>query len=70
MIHEAGPLDAVGLQICVRCGVILTDYRGAMVPDGSGPLGGWETGAAIDVYEGNPRMLSLTEDPPDCERVL
>lgn len=32
MIHKAGPLID-GVQRCTRCDAILTDYRGAQVPD-------------------------------------
>lgn len=30
VVHIAGPY-ADGLQVCTRCGKVLTDYRGAMV---------------------------------------
>lgn len=46
--HLAGPLVG-GVQVCLRCAGVLTDYRNSMVPDGSGPLLGWEDGAWIEV---------------------
>lgn len=66
MIHVAGPLDHEGLQRCTRCGYILTDYRGAMVPIDQPPLSGWEAGASIEVITGNPRYSGTTDAPPDC----
>jgi hypothetical protein len=68
MVHEAGPLDETGVQRCVRCDFVLTDYRGAMVPEGSGPLYGWAEGASIEVLLGNPRYSGTTDQEPDCER--
>lgn len=45
-VHVAGVLrDEV--QRCIRCGQILSDYRGAMVPRGSRPLSGFAVGAPI-----------------------
>ncbi len=67
MIHLAGVLDADGVQRCTRCDYILTDYRGAMVPEGQEPLSGWAVGASIEVLTGNPRYSGVTEDAPDCE---
>ena len=60
-------MDA-GVQVCRRCGVVLTDYRGAMVPeeDAHLPLRGWAEGAAIEVSEGNPRYSGVTTELPTC----
>lgn len=67
MIHRAGELDATGVQLCTRCGEVLTDYRNAWVPEGSPPLFGWTVGAAVEVIAGNPRYSGTTDQPPDCE---
>jgi hypothetical protein len=69
MIHVAGELDREGVQRCERCGEILTDYRNAMVPEGSPSLRGWAIGAHIEVLTGNPRYSGVTNDDPDCERL-
>ena len=48
-VHVAGVLwDAV--QRCVRCGSILSDYRGAMIADGSLPLLGFAVGDSVAVH--------------------
>lgn len=69
MIHLAGPLDDTGVQRCERCGYVLTDYRGAMVPTGSPPLRGWDEGAHVEVITGNPKYSGLTDDRPNCRKV-
>jgi hypothetical protein len=66
MIHEAGQMIA-GLQRCTRCGVVLTDYRNAMVPEGDPAPSGWAVGAFVDVAPGSPRVSILTDHPPTCE---
>lgn len=68
-IHEAGPMVA-GVQVCRRCGEVLADYRGAMVPeeDAHKALRGWTEGAAIEVSEGNPRYSGVTLEEPTCLR--
>lgn len=63
MIHIAGVLDDQGVQRCVRCGVVLINYNGAMVPVGSRPLGGWRQGAAVEVMGG---FSGVTEQSPNC----
>jgi hypothetical protein len=68
MIHIAGAFDG-DIQRCTRCGVILTDYRHVMVPTGTPPLQGWAVDAHVEVIEGNPRGLWLTEDDADCRKV-
>lgn len=69
-IHQAGRyLDTQGLQYCDRCGEVLTDYRGAMIPVGDPPLAGWATGAFVEITEGNPRQFVVTTHPPTCEAV-
>jgi hypothetical protein len=71
VIHEAGELTRDGVQRCVRCGYVLTDYRHTLVVAGSPALGGWEVGAFVEVVKGagNPRYSGITEVPPDCEVV-
>jgi len=59
-------MQSDGTQACVRCGLLLTDYRNTVVPDGTPALSGWAEGAAIEVIEGNPRALFMTDDAPDC----
>jgi hypothetical protein len=69
VIHEASAL-VDGVQRCVRCGVILTDYREAMVLESDRPLRGWPAGAFIEVAAGGPGVptfSSTTEDAPTCE---
>ncbi len=66
-IHEAGVLVA-GIQLCRRCGAILSDYRGAMIPIGDPPLVGWAIGAHVEISEGNPRSSFVTDAAPNCER--
>ncbi len=68
IVHVAAPMDPTGVQVCERCGIILTDYRGTMTPeeDAHKPLGGWATGAHVEVWEGNPRALYTVDDPPTC----
>lgn len=67
-VHIAGPLDESGVQTCTRCGYVLTDYRGAMVPDADRdkPLGGWAEGAHVEVIEGFPTYKGVTDAPADC----
>lgn len=69
-IHQAGMLDHQGLQLCTRCGLVLTDYRGAMVPEGQPPLQGWAPGASIEVFPGNPTQLVVVYELPDCEPLV
>ena len=67
MIHEAGELTHEGLQRCTRCGIILTDYRNTVVPEGTPPLRGWAEGAFINVFQDDAfRGLEVVEDLPNC----
>lgn len=72
MVHIAGPMSADGVQLCVRCGHILTDYRGAMVPteDAKKPLGGWAVGAHVETEGANPAWSGVTNKPADCKAVV
>lgn len=58
--HTAGPYTA-GLQYCVVCGCVLTDYRNAVSCDGTVP-NGWPEG---HVYvSGNFYTTQLIESEP------
>lgn len=70
-VHIAGPLTDDGLQLCIRCGIILTDYRGAEVPsrDAARPLRGWKAGAHIKVsHYGAARFSDLVDEPASCKQ--
>lgn len=67
LIHKAGPLIE-GVQRCSRCGVVLTDYRNAMVPDGSPPLRGFPVDASVEVFDGGPRGMGVTVVKPNCRK--
>ena len=68
VVHEAGHLTSEGLQLCVRCGYVLTDYRNAMVPEehAGEPLRGWAIGARVGVTGTNPKQSFVTDDEPTC----
>lgn len=70
MIHLPGPLDPTGVQRCTRCGLVLTDWRGAMVPDtDTRPLSGWAEGVPLDVSlagRGVTCMIVAPAARPDC----
>jgi hypothetical protein len=66
MIHKAGPLDSDGVQRCIRCGYILTDYRNSMVPEGTPPLRGFADGASVEVLGGYPKYSGVVEKAPTC----
>lgn len=65
-IHLAGPYWD-GLQLCTRCGYVLTDYRDAMIPEDAPLPQGWPEGARIEVSSGNPRWSSTTDQAPTCK---
>lgn len=44
-----------GVQKCIDCGKIITDYRNAVVPSGQGALQGFPEGN-VYMSTGNPRM--------------
>lgn len=62
--HIAGEMNSEGLQMCVICGEILTDYRGAMVPKGSAPLTGFPSGD-IYVSKGSPTISQTSNPSPE-----
>ncbi len=54
VIHEAG--EPMGLvQKCIRCGMILSDYRN-MVSAGPWSPSWWQ--GTVTIYPSNPQMLS------------
>ena len=67
MIHQAGPLER-GVQRCLRCGELISDYRDTMVPEGDPPPRGWAIGAFVQVEQVTSfaRAWALVDDPPDC----
>jgi len=69
MIHIAGELGKDGVQRCRRCGLILTDYRNSMVPEGSPPLGGFAEGIHVEVIAGYPKITQVSDDPATCGRM-
>mgnify|MGYP001617314729 FL=1 len=69
MIHHAGTMTHEGVQRCVRCGEILTDYRNSQVLDGTPPMRGWASGASVEVQRGNPSFSSVVTAAPDCRPV-
>jgi hypothetical protein len=63
VIHVAG--EMVGLvQLCTRCGEVLTDYNGCWIPDGDPRPRGWATGAHIEVERFNGMTSSVVVDGP------
>jgi hypothetical protein len=58
--HIVGEMTEEGIQGCVICGEIITDYRGAMVPEGTPPLRGFDAGD-IYVLKGNPTITQTGE---------
>lgn len=68
-VHVAGAMSG-GVQHCVICGLVLTDMRGAVSPDGMGGDCGWGQGAEIVVLTSGPRtdmrVLGITKRVPHC----
>lgn len=67
VVHIAGPMIN-GLQVCSQCGAILSDYRGAQVPETDArPLTGWTVGAHVEVTNyGGARFSDLVDKPATC----
>lgn len=67
IIHQAGlMLDYV--QLCVRCGYVLNDYRNAAWPTGQPAPSGWAPGAHVEVEDRyNPKYAGVTLSDPTCE---
>lgn len=58
-----------GVQHCIICGYVLTDYRNAVSPDGSVGGGGWTEGTEITVVSDGPQTsmsLGATKRVPHC----
>lgn len=67
IIHQAG-LMLDNLQLCVRCGYVLSDYRNAAWPIGQPAPTGWPPGAHVEVEDRyNPKYSGLTEAHPTCK---
>jgi len=64
--HITGEMDESGMQRCVICGHIITDYRGAMVQVGSSPLRGFDPGA-IYIYENITTIVEPDEEYEICK---
>lgn len=67
-IHVAGPMRE-WLQICARCGEILSDYRNAMIPAGDPLPRGWAVGAHVEITRGVPTQFAVTTAIPTCEEI-
>ena len=61
ILHKAGELTE-GVQRCVICGFVLSDYRGAVVPEGQTLPKGWSDDGFVAV-RGN--TMFMVED--ECE---
>lgn len=58
--HISGEMTD-GVQKCVVCGHILSDYRGTMVPAGTPPLRGWNPGPVyVNDNDASPSGLKIT----------
>lgn len=65
--HKAGPLTD-GVQKCVLCGRVMTDYRGAMT-DSPRPLRGWAEGAWVAMSDDPSSQAGfLVTSTSDCIR--
>ena len=63
--HLAGEMDRGGVQVCTRCGEIITDYRGVMVPDGTPPLRGFAPGPVYTLGRGTS-IVPMGDDTIPC----
>lgn len=59
--HLAGPMRVDGTQVCLRCGYLVSDYRGAESPEGSPPLSGFPEGPVY--VSGEFPVFSTTLEP-------
>ena len=64
--HIVGEMDESGMQMCVICGKVITDYRGAMTPIGSPPLKGFDAGA-IYIYQNMTTIVEPDEEYEICK---
>lgn len=67
-IHVAGPL-VDDVQRCVRCSLVLSDWRGAMVLDNDPLPRGWKEGAHVEIwkFERGVTQFFVTDAAPTCE---
>lgn len=65
IVHQAGPL-VDQLQRCVRCDILLVDYRNANLLDTDLPPSGFAEGAAIEMWTGPPRVMLVSSREPTC----
>ena len=66
VVHVAGPLTADGVQRCLRCDEVLSDYRNAMIPEDDPHPVGWRIGAHVEVTSGWPVHYAITMAAPTC----
>ena len=64
--HVAGDMSPEGVQVCTRCGEVITDYRGAMVLDGTPPLRGWKAGPVWTTGT-NPKTWMAADPRPEYD---
>ena len=64
MVHTAGDYFE-GIQLCVICGGIIVDDRGAMIQQGQRMPGGFPEGPVT--INGNMRSAFDDEDLPNCK---
>lgn len=69
--HLAGP-SIQGLQLCARCGVVLSDYRNSAWAGDGPPPKGWAEGVGVEVD--GPFMQRVPferrETTPACVQAL
>lgn len=65
-IHIAGEL-VEGVQCCILCGGVLSDYRGAAWEQGTPAPAGWTKGAAV-TRNGNMTAIGEHEGFDFCNR--
>jgi hypothetical protein len=64
--HIAGPMSKYGVQRCLRCGEVLTDYRNALVVEGTLPLSGWPRGPVF-VTGNATTLVPVGDDAVPCQ---
>lgn len=62
--HIAGILNE-GVQRCVRCAGVLSDYRHVLVPEGQAPLPGFVVGVGVYV-EGSASTILVPDTFTRC----
>lgn len=56
--HLAGAYES-GLQICIRCGAVLTDHSGTVMTCDNSVLRGWPEGALLYITGSNPVQTTV-----------